>query len=520
MTTFLLQLGLHGLIACVAFLIGAGAYSYAQLAAGAPILLPVAIIAAAAAGAWLGLHRKAALGREQAARRAAEEQVDHLVRHDALTGLPNRSVLIERLETALAGARRGDRPAAVLCVNLTDFKAINETLGYAAGDLLLRHTSARLLAALRETDMLARMGADEFAIVQSGLDGPQGVAALCDRLLAALDEPFDLLGHGVQVAASIGVALCPAAGGNPDEVLNQAGLALRRAKADGGKAFRFFEEAMDAELRQRRALERDLHHALERGQLEVHYQPQIDITSRHMIGVEALLRWHHPERGRVPPDVFIPLAEDSKLILPIGGWVLEQACAQAVRWQQAGAAELRMSVNLSPVQFRHPDLAGLVDDTLRRTGLAPAHLELEITERVLMEDTEANLATLERLKRLGVKISIDDFGVGHSSLSYLRRFPFDELKLDRSFVSVLESDPSAAAIVRATLSLSQSLGLDAVAEGVESAGQLALLDSEGCRVAQGYYFSPPVHPREIDAMVRASLERVLSNPPEEDARTA
>jgi len=295
---------------------------------------------------------------------------------------------------------------------------------------------------------------------------------------------------------------------------------LRRAKADGGKAFRFFEEAMDAELRQRRALERDLHHALERGQLEVHYQPQIDITSRHMIGVEALLRWHHPERGRVPPDVFIPLAEDSKLILPIGGWVLEQACAQAVRWQQAGAAELRMSVNLSPVQFRHRDLAGLVDDTLRRTGLAPAHLELEITERVLMEDTEANLATLERLKRLGVKISIDDFGVGHSSLSYLRRFPFDELKLDRSFVSVLESDPSAAAIVRATLSLSQSLGLDAVAEGVESAGQLALLDSEGCRVAQGYYFSPPVHPREIDAMVRASVERVLSNPPEEDARTA
>jgi diguanylate cyclase (GGDEF)-like protein len=519
MTIFLSQLGLNGLIACVAFLLGAGAYRQTELAAGVPVVLPVAILAAAAAAAWLARQRRAALGREQAARRAAEEQVNHLVRHDALTGLPNRGVLLERLETALAGVRRGDRPAAVLCVNLTDFKAINETLGYAAGDLLLRHTSARLLGALRETDTLARMGADEFAIVQSGLEGPRGAAALCDRLLAALDEPFDLLGHGVQVAASIGVALCPAAGGDPDEVLKQAGLALRRAKADGGKAFRFFEEAMDAELRQRRALQHDLHHALERGQLEVHYQPQIDLASRAMIGLEALLRWHHPERGRVPPDTFIPLAEDSKLILPIGAWVLEQACAQTVRWQQAGAADLRISVNLSPVQFRQPDLAGLVDQTLRRTGLAPAHLELEITERVLMEDTEANLATLHRLKQLGVKVSIDDFGVGHSSLSYLRRFPFDELKLDRSFVGSLDRDPSAVAIVRATLSLSHSLGLDAVAEGVESADQLALLDAEGCRVAQGYYFSPPVHPREIDAMVQASVD-ALTGSSEQDSRTA
>jgi EAL domain-containing protein (putative c-di-GMP-specific phosphodiesterase class I) len=259
----------------------------------------------------------------------------------------------------------------------------------------------------------------------------------------------------------------------------------------------------DSELRQRKALEQDLHHALERGELELEYQPQIDIATRRMIGIEALLRWQHPERGRIPPDRFIPLAEDKGLIVPIGEWVLEQACAQAVRWQSAGAPALRISVNVSPVQFHNRDLVGAVRRVLERSGLAAHHLELEITERVLMEHTEANLETLRGLKALGVRISIDDFGIGHSSLGYLRRFPFDELKLDRSFIGVLESDASAMAIVRATLNLGRNLGLDAVAEGVETAEQLALLDAEGCRLAQGYFFSPPVHPREIDTMVHA-----------------
>ena len=238
-------------------------------------------------------------------------------------------------------------------------------------------------------------------------------------------------------------------------------------------------------------------------ELEIVYQPQIDLATRTMAGVEALLRWHHPKHGMISPDQFIPLAEDTGLILPIGAWVLERACAQATRWQQAGAPQLRISVNLSPAQFRDPDLAGLVRGALDRSSLAAASLEIEITERILMEDTETTLSTLRELKDLGIKISIDDFGVGHSSLSYLRRFRFDEIKLDRSFVAALEHDPSAAAIVRATLSLGHSLGLDAVAEGVESVEQLAILDAEGCRLAQGYYFSPPVHVVEIDSMVRA-----------------
>jgi len=395
---------------------------------------------------------------------------------------------------------------AVHCLDLADFKAINDTLGYAAGDLLLRHMSARLLAGLRETDTLARMGPDEFAIIQADIEAPAGAARLCERLLTIMQEPFDLFGEATHVRANIGVALCSTDARDPEQLLKQAGLALARAKSEGAQTFRFFEGAMDSELRQRKALEQDLHHALQRNELELHYQPQIDLATRTMVGVEALLRWHHPRHGMIVPDSFIPLAEDTGLILPIGAWVLDQACSQASRWQRAGLPQLRMAVNLSPVQFRDPALAGVVRGALERSALAPDRLELEITERTLMEDTETNLAILRDLKQLGVRISLDDFGVGHSSLGYLRRFSFDEIKLDRSFVAAVEHDPSAAAIVRATLSLGHSLGLDAVAEGVESAGQLAMLDAAGCRLAQGYYFSPPVYVQEIDAMVRALVE--------------
>ncbi|MGH6943247.1 MAG: putative bifunctional diguanylate cyclase/phosphodiesterase [Geminicoccaceae bacterium] len=418
--------------------------------------------------------------------------------------MPTYGVFLERLSALISGTRRSDRAVAVLCVDLADFESINDRLGHSAGDLLIRHTSARLLSKLRDTDTLVRLAADEFAIIQTDVHGPESVAKLCERLLAITDEPFDLLGHSVLAGANIGVAVHPTDGSRSEQLLQRAREALRRARAEGSRAFRFFDEAMDRELRKRKALEQDLHHVLERSQLEIEYQPQIDITTRRMVGVEALLRWHHPERGRIAPDHFIPLAEDNGLILPIGTWVLEQACAQAVAWQQAGADDLRVAVNLSPVQFRHPDLVGLISEILERIGLAPHHLELEITERVLLEATGDNLDTLRRLKALGVGISIDDFGVGHSSLSYLRRFPFDEIKVDRSFFGDLAHDPSATAIVRAALSFGRSLGLNAVAEGVESAEQLALLDAEGCRVAQGYYFSPPVSPREIDAMIGAS----------------
>ncbi len=505
MTAFLIQLGLHGLTGGVAFLLGLasghletrGAWLCAALA------LPLAVTALALGGAWIQVGRHRAQGRAAQARRADEARIDHLGRHDALTGLPNRDAFLDRLHAALGGGRRSDRMAAVLCVDLADFKAINDTLGRVAGDMLLRHTSSRLLATLREADMLARLGADEFAILQNGIDAPAAAADLCERLLAAMAEPFELCGHLTHVGTRIGVAVFPGDAAEAEPLLQHAGLALGRAKAEPPGSFRFFEDAMDTELRERKALEQDLVHALERSELEIEYQPQFDIASRRMVGVEALLRWQHPEHGRLGPDRFIPLAEDNGLIVPIGRWVLEQACLQAMVWHQLGAHALRMAVNLSPVQFRDPNLASQAGEILRRSGLAADQLELEITERVLMEDTEANLRTLRQLKDLGIRISIDDFGVGHSSLSYLRRFPFDEIKLDRSFVGALDHDPSAAAIVRATLSLSRSLGLDSVAEGVESAEQLRLLDLEGCRVAQGYYFSPPVHPREIDGMVAA-----------------
>jgi diguanylate cyclase (GGDEF)-like protein len=501
---FLLELGLHSLTGAVSFLLGAqssGTDGAGLTTLSACVLL--AALAVAALGTAIEFGRRRAHGRDVRARRVAEAQADHLSRHDALTGLPNRTALYEHLATVLSGARRGDRRAAVLCVDLTDFKAINDTLGSIAGDVLLRHSSTRILAVLRESDLLARMGADEFAIVQTGIAGPAGAAELSERLLAAMTEPFDLCGQLTHVGARIGIAVYPGDGDEAETLLQHAGLALGRAKAGPARAFRFFEEAMDTEVRERKALEQELVHALERGELEIEYQPQFDIRSRRMFGVEALLRWQHPKRGRIGPDRFIPLAEDSGLILPIGRWVLEQACRQAVRWQEQGAKHLRMAVNLSPVQCRDPDFARQVADILGRSGLAAERLELEITERVLMADIPANLETLGELKRLGVRISIDDFGVGHSSLSYLQRFPFDEIKLDRCFVGVLDRDPSAQAIVRAFLGLGRSLGLDAIAEGVESAEQLQLLDAEGCRWAQGYYFSPPVHPREIDAMVAA-----------------
>jgi len=523
-SSFWAQLGLHAVVAGVALAAGMTIDLDAGSGAGGDLRFLVAlvltVVAAASAAVLIARPRLSALRHERAARRAAEARVHHLARQDALTGLLNRGVLVERLAQTIEGNRQGDRMVAVLVIDLDDFKGINDELGHAAGDLLLRHTAARLLASLRESDVVARMGADEFAVVQSEVDGPATVAGVCERLLEAMAEPFDLLGRQTHVGASIGVALHPADGNDPEQLLKHAGLALHRAKAEGGKAFTFFEEGMDAEMRERRALQHALHGALERGELTLYYQPQFDIGSRRLVGAEALLRWHHPEHGRIPPDVFIPLAEDTGLIVRIGTWVLNEACAQAVRWQRAGAPGLNLSVNLSPVQFRHPDLAALVHEILERTGLPAASLELEITERVLMENTARNIATLERLRALGVKIAIDDFGVGHSSLGYLHRFSFDEVKIDRSFVGALEADHCAAAIVRATLTLGRNLGMATVAEGVETAEQLTFLDAAGCDLAQGYYFSPPVPAPDLTALVYATAGRDEPTPDETSRQIA
>jgi diguanylate cyclase (GGDEF)-like protein len=506
-TALIARLFLNGLIASVGVLLGASIPLVARSTGDLTALFGVLALAITGSTAAEILGQRArAYGARTGPRVAGalSGEPERTARHDALTGLLNDHAFFARLRNILEGRRRSDRNTALLSLDLINFTALNATVGASAGDLLLRHASARLLATLRETDTLARLGADEFGVIQSDIDHPASAAALCERLLRSFEEPFDLCGHLTRVGARIGVAMFPADGADADTLLDRARQARLRARSDGGDAFHLYDEALDAELRDHRSLERDLAHALERGQFELQYQPQIDIASRRMVGVEALLRWNHPERGRVSPDQFIPLAEDSGLIVPIGAWVLEQACAQAVRWHEAGAPLLRVSVNMSPVQFRQPDLAELVGSTLERSGLTAESLELEITERVLMQDTEANLETLRRIKSRGVRISVDDFGVGNSSLSYLRRFPFDEIKVDRSFVGALEHDPSAAAIVRATLSLGRNLGLVSVAEGVESASQLSLLDAEGCCVAQGFYFSPPVHPREIDAMIHAA----------------
>ena len=362
---------------------------------------------------------------------------------------------------------------------------------------------------MRETDTVARLGGDEFALIQVGVDGAGEAQALCSRLLATLVEPFSLDGHEIIVTASIGVALAPGDAEEPGRLLQYADVALYRAKAEGRNTFRFFEPEMDGRLQARRALERDLRTALVRGELQVHYQLQIDARGEQPVGVEALARWHHPERGWVPPKEFIPVAEETGLILLLGEQVLRMACAQAARWPT-----VRLSVNLSPVQFRHGDLVGLIRRALQESGLEANRLELEITESVLLADMEAALAALGRLRELGVRIAMDDFGTGYSSFGYLQKFPFDTIKIDGSFIGALQIRSEAQAIVRAVVSLGRSLGMRTCAEGVETAEQLALLKAEGCDEVQGYYLSRPLPAAELAQLLeQPTAAPSIQNPP-------
>ena len=429
---------------------------------------------------------------------AAEQRARYLALYDPVTDLPNRELLRQRLDDALTGLRRRDGMVAVLLLDLDRFKSINDTFGHAAGDRLIELCSRRLKACVRQIDTVARIGGDEFALIQVGVERPHQAQALCIRLLSSLIEPFDLDGHQVIITASIGVALAPGDAEEPGRLLQHADIALYRAKDEGRNNFRFFEPEMDGRLQNRRALERDLRAALARGQLEVHYQLQVDLRSQEPVGVEALARWHHPERGWVPPEDFISVAEESGLILPLGERVLRRACAQMVAWPQ-----LRLSVNLSPVQFRHGDLVGLVRSALWESGLDAERLELEITEGVLLSDTAGALATLTSLRQLGVRIAMDDFGTGYSSLGYLQTFTFDTIKIDRSFVGAIERRSEAEAIVRAVVGLGHSLGIRTCAEGVETAGQFAFLEGEGCDEVQGYYFSRPVPATELALLLAA-----------------
>jgi diguanylate cyclase (GGDEF)-like protein/PAS domain S-box-containing protein len=431
---------------------------------------------------------------------AAEQRAHYLALHDGLTQLPNRELLCQRLEQALAGLRRRDSMTAVLIVDIDRFKGVNDTLGHAAGDRLIKLCSRRLEACVREADTVARLGGDEFALIQVAVEGAGEAEALCSRLLAAFVEPFQLDGHEIIVTASIGVALAPDDAEEPGRLLQYADVALYRAKEEGRNTFRFFQPEMDGRLQARRALERDLRTALVRGELQVHYQLQIDARGQEPVGVEALARWHHPERGWVPTMDFIPVAEETGLILLLGEQVLRAACAQAATWPK-----VRLSVNLSPVQFRHGDLVGMVRRVLEETGLEARRLELEITERVLLADTGAALAALGRLRDLGVRIAMDDFGTGYSSLSYLQKFPFDTIKIDRSFVGAIETRSEVDAIVRAVIGLGRSLGIRTCAEGVETAEQLAFLKAEGCDEVQGFYLSRPLPASAIGRLLEQSL---------------
>ena len=430
-------------------------------------------------------------------RRRAEAHLAHMARHDALTGLPNRVLFRERTEQGLAELRAG-AGLAVLQLDLDDFKAVNDVLGHPVGDALLLAVASRLLDCTRDSDTVVRLGGDEFAVVQAGATQPTDATALAERLMAALAQPFNVMGHPLTIGASIGIVVTADPHAGADELLMAADLALYRAKAEGRGTYRFFQEEMNARMLHRRLLETDLRRAVDEGQFEVHYQPLMSIPTGEVCGFEALVRWRHPERGLVSPAEFIPVAEEMGLIGRIGAWVLNQACTDALAWP----TPVKVAVNLSPVQFRNRALATEVADALARSGLPPQRLDVEITESVLVHDSEAVLSILHQIKSLGVRVSMDDFGTGFSSLSYLHHFPFDKIKIDQSFVRNLADAGNCIAIVRAVIALGRSLGIAVIAEGVETEVQLELLRQEGCGEAQGYLFSPPKPAAAVPAILQ------------------
>jgi len=443
----------------------------------------------------------------------AEKRIDHLARHDFLTDLPNRYSLTERLEHETRSAARHSRPLAVLMLDLDHFKGVNDSFGHSTGDELLVEVAARLSANVREVDLLARLGGDEFAVVQTELATPDAAAELAARLIASLASPFELREQKVYTGVSIGIAISPPAEPDPEELLKQADLALYRAKEDGRNGYQFFIEEMNTEIQRRMALGQELHRALERDELFLEYQPQVDLRSRRLVGVEALLRWRHPERGVVAPLEFVPIAESNGLIVPIGEWVLRQACTQVTSWQRGGLVSIPVAVNLSAAQLRNRGFVDTVTGILGEVELDSHFLELELTETALMEATPRIEETIAALSELGVRISLDDFGKGYSSLEYLRRFPLDKLKIDRSFIRDIQTSRRDATILRSVVSLASELGLDVVAEGVGPANHLDLLLEEGCGEAQGFYFGQPLPPEGIAKLLAEGDERIA--PPEE-----
>lgn len=436
------------------------------------------------------------------ARKQTERQVEFLAYRDVLTGLPNRLLLQDRFTQAVARAERNACKVALLFLDLDHFKTINDSLGHATGDALLKDVARRLSECMREMDTISRQGGDEFLVVLSDLEGVEMIGPVLLKIRERLQQPMLYDGHELIISSSIGVALYPDDGRDFETLLKKADTALYRAKDAGRNQARFFDEQMNIEAVDHLRLKNGLRRALSRGELELYYQPQFDLLTGGVVGAEALLRWRHPEDGMISPARFIPVAEDSGLIVPIGEWVIQQACHQAMAWQRAGLTPLLMAVNLSAVQFRRGDVQAVVARALRDSGLAPEQLELELTESILLHNTEQVLASVSQIKQLGVKLSIDDFGTGYSSLAYLKRFAVDKLKIDQGFVRDLAYDSDDAAIVRAIVQMAAGLGLRTIAEGVEDAAVLNVLRRFGCDEAQGYYLARPMPAAEFAELLR------------------
>ncbi len=435
-------------------------------------------------------------------RKQAEERITHLSQNDALTGLPNRAVFRDRLGIAIARAGRRNEHLGILLLDLDRFKQINDGLGLEAGDEMLRQVALRLKHTLRDVDTIARLGSNEFALLAEGIPGSESAATIAGKLGKAFTEPFTIAGSEVVTTASIGICMHPNDAGteDPDQLIEHAETAMRQVKRDGGGNYQFFEAVPNVRRGQRLGMEMLLRQALARGEFELHYQPKVRLQTGTITGVEALLRWNNPELGQVSPAQFIPVAEETGLIVPIGEWVLRTACIQTSAWHARGHA-LNIAVNLSPRQFRQKELLGMVTTVLQETGLPPECLELEITEGTAMANAEQAIKTLRQLKELGLKLSVDDFGTGYSSLSYLKRFPIDCLKIDRSFVTDLGADDNSGAIVRATIALAQNMNLKIVAEGVETEIQRDFLTQAGCDEYQGFLFSRPIPAVELSNLL-------------------
>ena len=436
---------------------------------------------------------------------AAESRAQFLAHYDPLTGLPNRGLFRDRLLQAMAQARRSDTLLSVMFLDMDNFKDVNDTLGHAVGDQMLKGVAARITACTRATDTVARFGGDEFGVIQTGINSVGDAAELAERILQGIHAPMLIEGHALHPSMSIGVIIYPYEDQGADELLRNADMAMYKAKREGRNRYQFYAADLNRVVQRRVVIERELRSALSRNQFRLYYQPQVSLQDGRVVGAEALLRWHHPERGEIGPEEFIPVAESAGLIMPIGEWVMAEACRQIAAWGRAGLPPLRVAINLSAAQFRHKNLLNDITAMLEEYAVDPALLEVELTESLIMHDVRNTIATLEHLRRLGVQISIDDFGTGYSSLSYLTRFPVHKIKLDKSFVAELHK-ADGAAIARTVVGLGHTLGLRVMAEGVEGPEQVAFLHQQGCHEAQGYYFSRPMPPGALQRLLAEGAE--------------